>query len=657
MKRLFSILCAMILFAGLTTGQASAISYCKDMEPLGDKSWDDEIHIDVGTTLEVDLWINDIPPVISGGLFLIMDSTLGTVTDIVVADGNEQPGQWDAGSTTELPNPIGVGSYYLTIGQFAGAGAVPDGDGDIFIGTATVECFSPGNLLITVSVVPTPGYDTWVDTGGTVYDSQIAPNTITIHQYSPPCECTITGPTLVEADPFNEVTIPYTVAPGVNCTNPPNYVWSDDCSQASVGQTGLLTIPPAIGYEDCTITVVDSSNIDDTGQPVECILPIEIYGYYRRLEIARGRECPGEEIDDPAYNRPGRRGLAATCDDIIDFTVCGDFQPWAPECMIWEIDPPEPWLGINQIDDCCWRLSIGEACDMLEKVQEYEITVEDTCNFASDSVIIQIGKVIVGLQDATVDPEAGSVELAINLTNPEHHVRAIQMDIEECTGGEDNLECTECVIDPNRALEFTCSVNEQPDGSCRMVMYSTNPAALITQADSPGSTIATVILDAVDPQRGDCVCLTPVDIELSDQFNEDLCACQDPGEVCFKNCGDIYPQDCIGGPCGGDLSCGDGVVDLFDILEAVDIILGLQDPTCCQIDNGDVPNGMPPYCGEPAGTPNCQNTSDLDGLGACDPYDIASYIDRVSIFDVLVIIDKALGKSNCCDYCLFGQLF
>ena len=106
MKRLFSILCAMILFAGLTTGQASAISYCKDMEPLGDKSWDDEIHIDVGTTLEVDLWINDIPPVISGGLFLIMDSTLGTVTDIVVADGNEQPGQWDAGSTTDkLPAP------------------------------------------------------------------------------------------------------------------------------------------------------------------------------------------------------------------------------------------------------------------------------------------------------------------------------------------------------------------------------------------------------------------------------------------------------------------------------------------------------------------------------------------------------------------------
>ena len=27
------------------------------------------------------------------------------------------------------------------------------------------------------------------------------------------------------------------------------------------------------------------------------------------------------------------------------------------------------------------------------------------------------------------------------------------------------------------------------------------------------------------------------------------------------------------------------------------------------------------------------------------------------IFDVLVMIDKALGNMNCCDYCLFGEIF
>ena len=81
------------------------------------------------------------------------------------------------------------------------------------------------------------------------------------------------------------------------------------------------------------------------------------------------------------------------------------------------------------------------------------------------------------------------------------------------------------------------------------------------------------------------------------------------------------------------------MIDLFDILEAVDIILGLQVATDCQLFNGDVPNGMPPYCGNPPGTPNCQGDGDID------------------IFDVLVMIDKALGKMNCCDYCSFGRIF
>jgi hypothetical protein len=108
--------------------------------------------------------------------------------------------------------------------------------------------------------------------------------------------------------------------------------------------------------------------------------------------------------------------------------------------------------------------------------------------------------------------------------------------------------------------------------------------------------------------------------------------------VCFKTCGDIYPQDCVGGICA-DTDCGDGIVDILDILEGLDIVVGLQVPTSCQTGNGDVPNGVPPYCGNPPGTPNCEG----DG--------------EINIFDVLVMIDKALGKMNCCDYCLFGEIY
>jgi hypothetical protein len=82
------------------------------------------------------------------------------------------------------------------------------------------------------------------------------------------------------------------------------------------------------------------------------------------------------------------------------------------------------------------------------------------------------------------------------------------------------------------------------------------------------------------------------------------------------------------------------VVDLFDILEEIDFILGLQVISNCQMLHGDVPLGMPPYCGNPAGVtpPNCET----DGV--------------IDIFDALVIIDKALSRMNCCDYCMYGKI-
>ena len=92
--------------------------------------------------------------------------------------------------------------------------------------------------------------------------------------------------------------------------------------------------------------------------------------------------------------------------------------------------------------------------------------------------------------------------------------------------------------------------------------------------------------------------------------------------------GDVYPKDTLTAP------CGDGVIDIYDILAGVDFILNIQTPTDCQAAKGDVPNGIPPYCGNPPGTPNCEADGDID------------------IFDVLVWIDAALGKPNCIAYCV-----
>jgi hypothetical protein len=506
----------------------------------------------------------------------------------------------------------------LTVGNFATV-ALSD------LRIADVELCCTGNEGVSQIIISTiPGFDTVVgDT--TVWDPLDANGVIDLEQVPPPpCACTSLEPAAVEVESNDVVAfVPQTEG---DCA-PNDFLYTDDCAEGDVDPvTGVFTAATITLDEVCTVTAVDQANSN-----VECSAEVTMKLVTCTGEIARGRECPGEEIDDPAYNRPGRRGLVATCGDIIDFTVCENCEDEV--CLEWTIEPEEAWLTINQIDDCCWRLTIGDNCDELTKTKEYEVTVEDTCNGWSDSVILEIGKLVIDLGDTAVDPQSGTAAVAVDLLNPDHHVRALAFDVVGM--GDDNMECTACTADPDRALQFTCSAAEQDDGSCRVVMFATNPSALIQAGDGQ---VATILYDAIDPAAGDCVMLMPINEQASDQFNEDLCTCGAPGEVCFKTCGDIYPQDCIGGECADEV-CGDGGVDLFDILEAIDIILGLQEATICQIGNADVPNGMPPYCGNPPGDPNCESDGDVD------------------IFDVLVMIDKALGKANCCDYCALGVIY
>ncbi len=350
-------------------------------------------------------------------------------------------------------------------------------------------------------------------------------------------------------------------------------------------------------------------------------------------EIYKGGTCDlGLPIDDPAYNRPGRRGLSLTCEDIVDFCVCTDCVNLDPACLVWSIDPAEPYLSIIMNPNGTARLTVGESCDQLEAIREYTVTVTDTCNGWSDSVVLELGKVTIDVNDISIQKGNDAFTVPVKLVNRYNTVRALSVDICECDGGDDRVVCTACTVDPGRALDFTCLAAEMEDGCCRVLLYATNPAAFILRG---AGTVANVIYEAAEAYDG-CSCLRPVNRQVSDQYNEELCACQSPGDLCFKSCGDIYPQDCLDPDCA---TCGDGVVDLLDILEAVDIILGNQTPTACQMDHGDVPNGYPPYCGEPAGSLDCGSDGDID------------------VLDLLVIIDMAQGRANCCDYCLFKKIF
>lgn len=108
--------------------------------------------------------------------------------------------------------------------------------------------------------------------------------------------------------------------------------------------------------------------------------------------------------------------------------------------------------------------------------------------------------------------------------------------------------------------------------------------------------------------------------------------CSIKADPALSLCGDVFPP---GTP--GAMDCGDGVVNTLDIDEAGRIIENLVVPTACQLMNGDVPNGKPEFCGYPPGVANCQ----LNGV--------------FDMFDYLVIIDKAMNRSNCCDHCFMDR--
>jgi len=80
--------------------------------------------------------------------------------------------------------------------------------------------------------------------------------------------------------------------------------------------------------------------------------------------------------------------------------------------------------------------------------------------------------------------------------------------------------------------------------------------------------------------------------------------------------GDVYPDNLDG-------TCGDGAVDIFDILEEGDLVLGAEQPTACQKKKADVPTGS---------TPNCSAPNNV-----------------IDIFDQISVIDKVVNRPCCLD--------
>ena len=98
--------------------------------------------------------------------------------------------------------------------------------------------------------------------------------------------------------------------------------------------------------------------------------------------------------------------------------------------------------------------------------------------------------------------------------------------------------------------------------------------------------------------------------------------------ICPYECGDVEPAD---DPINQGWDCGDSDVDIFDILQEVEFIIHVEDPDVCQAVRADVPTGTPPNCDPPDG--------------------------EIDVADLIVIVDMALGRQDCCSYYYGGVIY
>jgi len=229
-------------------------------------------------------------------------------------------------------------------------------------------------------------------------------------------------------------------------------------------------------------------------------------------------------------------------------------------------------------------------------------------------------------------PGSEGNQVDISLDNQDDEVGGVQIDICDV---DDYLSCTECNL-TERTVDFTCLCYEQKNGCAGVVLYSPT-CNFIDKDTGPIFSISYNVSEEAPP--GECRDLNSQNIVVSDMFGNPLSANANPGEFCFVGCGDICPPDDSLTP-GWD--CGDGVVDIYDLMCEIEFAMSLNTPDECQAMRVDLPTGTPGLLS------NCPS----EDIGGCCPPD-----GQVDILDIMVIIDMAQGKSDCCNHYYTGAFY
>ena len=290
--------------------------------------------------------------------------------------------------------------------------------------------------------------------------------------------------------------------------------------------------------------------------------------------------------------------------------------------------------GIGDACDNCWEVINPDQLDSNSNCPAPSYGTDPLCGDACD-----ISQVNISVEPAWATPGDVGVKVDLCLDNSDYEAGGVQVDVCENIDGEpaDCLTCVGCEM-TERTVLFDCFVYELVSGCCRVIILSKNPGGVINPGICSIVKIDYEFCNPLNPEcpeecnSVDCITLTPENIVIADPYGNPLAAGGIAGELCPFECGDVYPPESA----PGEKDCGDGKVDLVDIITGVDFALGGKTPDECQFIRADVPTGTPGYGDPPYCTPP-------DG--------------ELNVLDIMVLIDMALDRQDCCTYYYTGGIF
>jgi len=189
MKKLLTLWAIIMLFGA---GSALAQDPIYEFAEAGTKNFVSEDTLAPGEQISLDLWLTGADtPQSAGGAWIDFSGSTDEISYVsggrCFADGAEGcTGPWQNNAGVFINEPDGAGTVMYVNANLGGAS--PDGDGDLIVGTLTLERITPGDATVDLTVIPSVA--TWTP----IIDSSVQPAILTLSSGSPPGSTTSSTP-------------------------------------------------------------------------------------------------------------------------------------------------------------------------------------------------------------------------------------------------------------------------------------------------------------------------------------------------------------------------------------------------------------------------------------------------------------------------------